>query len=224
MVSTTVPITGYAATFSPERNNSQAKLAEEPLVDLVTLQHTHIPGKSEKESSSERNILRDTLLRYLGYANEFTEAGKTSGIAIAKVLNPFAWITVFSYGIADALNRSLDKQRMILKTSGNQDEAKAKSISAFTRDILFHLTATWYGPVYFVIKPVAKLTEKVMRDKLKKDPRFWPSIAGLITIPFVPKLFDPITEKLLEATYDPLANRAVNKYLNRPEKQAHSTA
>lgn len=188
----------------------------------VRFDEEFVPKATQKQidaPAEQRDVFRDTLLRYAGYANEFTEAGVASGNQLSKILNPFGWMTVFTYGIADALNKSFNKQREILKDSGNEKEAKAEAASTLVENIIFHGIATWYGPVYTVIKPIAKLTEKIMHSRLKRDPKFWPSAVGLATIPFVPKIFDPITEKLMEITYQPVADKLVKSYLDYTSKK-----
>jgi fission process protein 1 len=198
--------------FYPAQSNANVRFDEEFAKQKAAPEQANAP-------TEQHDVFRDTLLRYAGYANEFTEAGVASGNQLAKILNPFGWITVFTYGIADALNKSFNKQREIIKGSGNEKEAKAEAVSTLVENLIFHGIATWYGPVYTVIKPIAKLTEKIMSNQFKRDPRFWPSVAGLATIPFVPKVFDPITEKLMEATYQPVADKLVKSYLDYVSKK-----
>jgi hypothetical protein len=199
------PLYSSPPALSPPSGGLTHPLQPHPLFQMM-----HESAAQATVASKEKDVFHDTLLRYAGYANEFTEAGINSGVGLAKKLNPLAWITVFTYGFSDALNRSLNKHRDVLQTTGEEYEAKLRAVSTLFEMSIFHAIATWYGPVYTVIKPVGKLTEKLFKNTLKRDPRFWPSVAGLATIPFVPKVFDPITEKLLAHTYTPITERLID--------------
>ncbi|MEB3286536.1 MAG: hypothetical protein VKJ04_03425 [Vampirovibrionales bacterium] len=175
----------------------------------------HLVDEDKPKGPNDKDLFRDTLLRYMGYANELTAAGMNSGNKLAAKLNPAAWTTVFAYGIADAFNHAITAHEDNLKAGKDSKEAKARAASTFGENIIFHTLATWVGPVYLAIKPAGKLTELVFKTLIKQPPRAWPSIVGVALVPFVPKVFDPIVDKYLPMVYNPASEWVLQKYLNR---------
>ncbi len=151
------------------------------------------------------DLLHDTPLRYLGYANEVTETGRSAGVSIARALNPWAWGITLGYGMSDAVRKGLAARNQTLRETGNPAQARREGLVHFGEGLFFHTVATWVGPVFCVIKPVYKLTGKLMEVAGRRTGAV-PALAALGSIGVTPRLLDPVAERLVEQVYRPAVN------------------
>ena len=161
------------------------------------------PPMPYEEPGPERDLLRESPLRYVGYSNEVTETGKAAGVRIARAMNPLGWGLTFGYGILDAFNRAMSTQQKELKAGKSTAQAERTGQIKFGEGLFFHTIATWLGPIFLVIKPVYKITDKILHKKFNHVGPL-PAFAALASIGIAPKLLDPVAEHLVDTIYQPL--------------------
>lgn len=79
------------------------------------------------ELSKEKNIFRDTVLRFLGYANE---VGESFRYQLPRMVRP-SYIVAFSYVGADALYCAYRHSEKNQKTIGNKVERVHAAVVGF---------------------------------------------------------------------------------------------
>ena len=129
--------------------------------------------------STEPDIFRDTPARYLGFSNEVTTATRSIP-AVIKALpmwNSLGWAVALSYGMMDAWNKSMDSQRKYLERGEPSDVAKLKGLAKFSEGLVFHVMASWVGPILAIEK--IKHTAEAMLTRAGKKPGMWPALAAL---------------------------------------------
>lgn len=168
-------------------------------------------------AEAAKDIFRETALRYAGFANEVTEAGKASGNAFFKKINPLGWAISLGYGTSDAIDKTLNTHAEVLKKTGDHKEAKLRALAKTGEVTLFHSMASWFGPVFLIIKPTHKLADKILHGMQRKaEP--WATLAALASIAVAPKILDPIAEFLLHHIYQPITNALIERHLNKSRR------
>ncbi len=194
-------IVGFDADIIPPRSDVYAPL------------HREIGASRQPDSALASDPFRDTALRYAGFANELTEAGKASGSGFFRAINPLGWAVALGYGSADVVNKTLDKHAQVMEQSGDAREAKLRALAMMIEVAIFHTMASWLGPVFAVIKPTHTVTAKLLQGaKRRSEP--WATLAALGSIAVVPKILDPIAEGVLHHVYKPVSERVVETLMS----------
>lgn len=172
---------------------------------MPPVQPIPLVSASPQAPSQKVDIYRETPIRYLGFASELTETGKAAGMALAKRMNPLGWLIAIGYGLADAVDKAMNEQQQQLQRSGDAVKAKKAGVNKLGAELFFHTVATWVVPIFLILKPVYKVTDKLVTKRLGHSGP-WPAIAALGAVSLIPKLLDPVAERLVEQVYTPLVN------------------
>lgn len=162
--------------------------------------------EAEKDPNAEVDIYRDTLLRYMGYANEVGEA--------FAPLVPLVWFVPSTYAVAISyvLADTIDKGYKAY-TGGKYGKSLSACAAIETFDAgIWQLTASVALPG-FTIHQIVALTVLLEESFLGIDfdaaassdfvdtaLHSLPTAIGLLTIPFVVKPLDELAEKLMDWT------------------------
>ncbi|XP_026473556.1 mitochondrial fission process protein 1-like [Ctenocephalides felis] len=145
----------------------------------------------ENLPSGERDIFRDTYIRYLGYANELGEAFR-------PLVN--STVVTASYGVSTAyvLADTWDKAKKASKKPGSK--SKDVIISAVDT-LLWQGFASIIVPGY-TINRITHYTSKFMRgSNFGKMAQIMPTAVGLLSIPLIIKPIDHSVDLAMDYTY-----------------------
>ncbi|CAH0595278.1 unnamed protein product [Chrysodeixis includens] len=140
----------------------------------------------------ERDIWRDTWVRYLGYANEVGESFRA--LVPNKVVR-FSYAVAFAYTFAD----TADKSYRMLKKDG-----RPKRVLIETGDALLWQTLASVVIPGYVINRLCAYSQLYMKryPKVSRTGRNWIAVGvGLASIPFIVHPIDSGTTMLMDVTY-----------------------
>ena len=125
---------------------------------------------TDTEPKKEYNIFRDSLLRYMGYANEL---GESFRYQFPKLIIP-SYVVAFSYCATDAF------------VTGSKffEQSKIKSIVTFSDVLLWHTLASVFIPGG-VINLAVKGARLALAGNLAGKMSYVPTAVGLGCIPFI---------------------------------------
>ncbi|KAF9796635.1 hypothetical protein SFRURICE_012728 [Spodoptera frugiperda] len=141
---------------------------------------------------AEKDIWRDTWVRYLGYANE---VGESFRALVSYRLVRFSYAVAFGYTFAD----TADKSYKMLKTDG-----RPKQVLIEAGDVLIWQTLASVVIPGFVINRLCTYSSMGLKrfTKIKPMTRKWMAVGiGLSSIPFIVHPIDDSTTWFMDSTY-----------------------
>ncbi|XP_013090356.2 mitochondrial fission process protein 1-like [Biomphalaria glabrata] len=149
----------------------------------------------------EYDVFKDSLLRYLGYANE---VGESFRFMVPVKVVWFSYFVSSGYVIADAL----DKGYKVWKKPFQREEKRLEKTAIATIDTLI-----WQGLASvvipgFTINRICWATNKLMtRTALPQPVKKWSVVVvGIGSIPFIVKPIDRAVDLLMDSTLRKLYN------------------
>ena len=147
----------------------------------------------------ERDIWRQSPLRFAGYANELGEA--------FRPLISHTWVHAsYAVAIAYVLGDTYDKA----SAAGRQATARSESPGPFVLttalDVLSWQTIASVAVPGFVINRVVALSGALLR-RAGRQPGIVPTLVGLASVPLIIKPIDHATDAVLDASIRPAIER-----------------
>uniref|UniRef100_U5EHF3 Mitochondrial fission process protein 1 n=1 Tax=Corethrella appendiculata TaxID=1370023 RepID=U5EHF3_9DIPT len=145
-------------------------------------------------SINEKDIFRDTPIRYLGYANEIGEAFRP---IIKKI---FVHAT---YGVAVSYVLTETSYKSKIQYDKPEPEGGFRSAAILSGDILlWQMLASVIVPG-FTINRICWLTKKAVKVSKIKGPvgKWTPTMIGLLAIPFIIHPIDKSIDFVMDSTY-----------------------
>eukprot|EP00934_Nitzschia_sp_Nitz4_P003004 Nitzschia sp. Nitz4//scaffold65_size103378//38622//39149//NITZ4_004464-RA/size103378-processed-gene-0.48-mRNA-1//-1//CDS//3329556234//2994//frame0 len=155
-------------------------------------------GHKEGSEPTEYNIFRDSLLRYLGYANEI---GESFRYQFPNLVGP-SYVVAFGYCFADAASSGYATYQK--KTEANSPTAAADSVVT-TMDCLI-----WQSLASVTIPGATiNMIVKASRFAVSKSPmalplmvsKWTPTVVGLGSIPMIIHPIDHFVDVLMDNTF-----------------------
>ncbi|KAL5275769.1 MTFP1.2 family protein [Megaselia abdita] len=142
-------------------------------------------------SQNDKDIYRDTYIRYLGYANEVGEAFRP---LVHKQIVNLSYGVSISYVLADAFDKATKEH----KQSGNLKKVAIKASDVF----IWQIIASVIIPG-ITINRVTWLTSRALKNSgLKKEIRkIVPTVVGLASIPVIIKPIDHFVDLVMDKTF-----------------------
>ncbi|KAM7347860.1 mitochondrial fission process protein 1 [Cochliomyia hominivorax] len=146
----------------------------------------------------EKDLYRDTLVRYLGYANEIGESFRH---LVSKNVVRGSYVVATGYAVAD----TIDKTSKDYKQNSSIRSAGVTAVDVF----LWQMLASVAIPG-FTINRITYFSGLLLRQvKAKKSVvRFLPVAIGLSSIPLIIHPIDHFTDYLLDNTYRKFIKKA----------------
>ncbi|XP_049533070.1 mitochondrial fission process protein 1 [Anopheles darlingi] len=146
-------------------------------------------------SIKEKDLYRDTPVRYLGYANEIGEAFRP---VIKKIFVHASYGVAISYVLADTADKS-KKQYVKPEILGGGLRGAAV---ASGDTLLWQMFASVIIPG-FTINRICWLSKKVLKANKVKGPvaKWGPTMLGLLAIPFIIHPIDSAVDYAMDNTY-----------------------
>lgn len=142
----------------------------------------------KNDSNVNKNLLRESSLRYLGYANEIGESFRPL-IPLKIVISTY--VVSGLYVFADSLFIGL-------KSYNNEFSLNKKYsfVVSFSKCLIWQILATELIPGFLVYKivKIAISSKKYLRIKNDSLSRWFPTFIGLGFIPFFPYSVDPFVD------------------------------
>ena len=188
----------------------------------------HPPSPDDTVVDPEYNVFRDSLLRYLGYANE---VGESFRYQFPRLVKP-SYVVAFGYCLADAVtsgyqaynNETLEmnneKNAMNGSNSGTTTNTATTTETATNDTRMFDATVACTDTLLWqsmasvaipglVIHQIVKWSrvgiQKMMISQTTKQPTFimtWaPTMLGLASIPLIIKPIDYFVDELMDHTF-----------------------
>ncbi|BFZ04701.1 hypothetical protein BsWGS_07740 [Bradybaena similaris] len=151
---------------------------------------------SDTNKVKEYDIYKDSLLRYLGYANE---VGESFRVVVPVSVVRFSYVVASAYVVAD----SLDKGYRMWKKPFLDEKTKYKQVGIATADTLIWQGLASVAIPGFIINRICWATRHGLASiKVLPYPvKIWGFIAaGLGSIPFIIHPIDRGTDWLLDTT------------------------
>lgn len=144
------------------------------------------------------DIFRDSPLRYLGYANE---VGESFRYQFPKFVVP-SYVVAFGYCLADAGTSGYDKYQQ--GTKRGSPTAQVDSLVATADTLIWQSLASVTIPGATI-----NMVVKASRFAVARSPvalpiavsKWFPTVAGLGSIPFIVKPIDYAVDELMDATF-----------------------
>lgn len=146
-------------------------------------------------SITEKDLYRDTPVRYLGYANEIGEAFRP---VIRKVFVHASYVVAVGYVLADTADKS---RKQYAKPEILGGGARGAAIASGDT-LLWQMFASVIIPG-FTINRICWLSKKVLSmNKVKGSLGKWaPTALGLLAIPFIIHPIDHGVDLVMDQTY-----------------------
>ncbi|XP_023304008.1 mitochondrial fission process protein 1 [Lucilia cuprina] len=140
---------------------------------------------------NEKDLYRDTLVRYLGYANEVGESFRN---LVSKNVVRGSYVVATGYAVAD----TVDKTYKDFKQSSSVSSAGITAVDVF----LWQMLASVSIPG-FTINRITYFSGQLLRkvNAKKSIVKFLPVAIGLSSIPFIIHPIDHFTDYLMDNTY-----------------------
>ncbi|XP_002739074.1 mitochondrial fission process protein 1-like [Saccoglossus kowalevskii] len=154
------------------------------------------PDKNNKICDNEVDIYRDTVVRYLGYANE---VGESFRALVPVSLVRFSYLVASGYVVADSVDKGLKASRIQWK---NNTTKKKKIVHAVGDSLVWQGLASVAIPG-FTINRICALSLFILRKttSLPVGVRKWTTTAiGLSAIPFIIKPIDRSVDYMMDST------------------------
>jgi fission process protein 1 len=151
------------------------------------------------EASKEKNMFRDTALRFLGYANE---VGESFRYQLPRMVRP-SYIVAFSYVGADAFYcayRHSEKDPAI--TSGNNIERVHAAVVGFDALVwqTFASVLLPGGAINTIVKASRLAVSRTPIILPHLVSKWFPTCAGLLSIPFIVTPIDEFVDFTMNKT------------------------
>ncbi|XP_058449819.1 mitochondrial fission process protein 1 [Malaya genurostris] len=146
-------------------------------------------------SLSEKDLYRDTPVRYLGYANEVGEAFRP---LIKKIFVHASYGVSISYVLADTADKSIKQYEKPVALGGGP-----RGAAIATGDtLIWQMFASVIIPGY-TINRICWVSKKALeKGKVKGPLRKWvPTAIGLLAIPFIIHPIDRGVDFVMDETY-----------------------
>eukprot|EP00735_Rhodelphis_limneticus_P003957 TRINITY_DN15500_c0_g1::TRINITY_DN15500_c0_g1_i1::g.30575::m.30575 TRINITY_DN15500_c0_g1::TRINITY_DN15500_c0_g1_i1::g.30575 ORF type:complete len:210 (+),score=-1.60,sp/Q8T3C8/MTFP1_CAEEL/46.84/1e-34,MTP18/PF10558.4/1.2e-34 TRINITY_DN15500_c0_g1_i1:84-632(+) len=150
----------------------------------------------EMKKSKEFDVLRDSPLRYLGYANEVGESFRP---LVPKFLVNFSYLVAFGYVGADAYIKTRKAYNEHKTGKVSVDVARLNAAEQFVDVTLWQTLASVVIPGYLINRTVW-LTQKVLHSRVLRGHvgamgmMQIPTLVGLGAIPFIVHPIDEAVE------------------------------
>uniref|UniRef100_A0A8R1IF58 Mitochondrial fission process protein 1 n=1 Tax=Caenorhabditis japonica TaxID=281687 RepID=A0A8R1IF58_CAEJA len=147
-------------------------------------------------SESQKDIFRDTPVRFLGYANEVGEAFRS---LVKPAVVKFSYVVAFGYVAADSIDKGYKESE---KIHANSTEKTKKVAIAAVDTVLWQTFASVLIPG-FTINRFCFFTNMLLEKstKLPTNLRKWTvTCLGLATIPFIVHPIDTFVEEAMDKT------------------------
>jgi fission process protein 1 len=148
--------------------------------------------KKDGKQDNEYDIFKDSALRYLGYSNEIGEAFRP---IIPLRIVAYSYIIEFSYFISDTIH----KGHKAYQDYKHHDDVIRHISKASFYTVIWQCFASVVLPA-FTINRIVKLIGYISKHFTKNQLmiKYSPTIIGLIVIPILPIVLDPIVDKAME--------------------------
>ncbi|CAI5454986.1 unnamed protein product [Caenorhabditis angaria] len=153
-------------------------------------------------TEGEKDIFRDTPVRFLGYANEVGEAFRS---LVKPIVVKFSYVVAFGYVAAD----SIDKSAKESKKSFANDGEKTKRVAIVAGDTVLWQTLASVMIPGFTINRFCHFTNILLEKSTKLPPtsrKYTVTLLGLATIPFIVHPIDHFVETSMNNTVRKLYN------------------
>lgn len=155
----------------------------------------------EKASSKEYDIYRDSLLRYLGYANEVGESFRP---IVPKLVVP-SYAVSFAYVCADTLDKT--------KKEFKKTEAYGPAIGTAVDTLLWQTLASVIVPGFTINRVVKASAYVIKRSAVASPPvvRWLPTAVGLGIIPLIIHPIDEAVDMVMDRSTRLLTERLTKR-------------
>ncbi|XP_055641285.1 mitochondrial fission process protein 1 [Toxorhynchites rutilus septentrionalis] len=146
-------------------------------------------------SATEKDIYRDTLVRYLGYANEVGEAFRP---IVKKIFVHASYGVAVSYVLADTADKS---RKQYAKPEALGGGSRGAAIASGDT-LIWQMFASVIIPG-FTINRICWISKKALAmGKIKGPVKMWaPTALGLLAIPFIIHPIDHAMDFVMDETY-----------------------
>lgn len=147
----------------------------------------------------ERDIWRQSPLRFAGYANELGES--------FRPLVPHAWVHAsYAVAIAYVLGDTYDKASAAGRQATARSESPGPHVLTTALDVLSWQTIASVAVPGLIINRVVALSGALLR-RAGRQPGVVPTLVGLASVPLIIKPIDHATDVVLDATIRPAIER-----------------
>ncbi|VEU34506.1 unnamed protein product [Pseudo-nitzschia multistriata] len=158
----------------------------------------HDKKKHHTRAEVEYNVFRDSLLRYLGYANE---VGESFRYQYPRFVVP-SYVVSFGYCLADAATSG--KKAYDYSTSEGSSTAAIDSVVSTVDTLLWQSLASVLLPG-FAINQIVKFSRFAVTKSPMAAPvalaTWLPTVAGLGSIPWIIHPIDELVDTAMDSTF-----------------------